>query len=55
MIGGLKTVNLAWVNKIAVIGCTWLFVYESALTYETRMGAALEQKKMHKKLNNFFA
>ena len=40
MIGGLKTVNLAWVNKIAVIGCTWLFVYESALTYEGRMNAA---------------
>ena len=23
MIGGFKTVNLAWVNKIAVIGYTW--------------------------------
>ena len=40
MIGGLKTVSLAWVNKIAVSGCTWLFVYESALTYEGRMNAA---------------
>ena len=30
MIGGLKTVNLAWVNKTAVIGYTRLFVYESA-------------------------
>ena len=25
--GGFKTVNLSWVNKIAVIGYTWLFVY----------------------------
>ena len=40
MIGGLKTVNLAWVNEIAVIGCTRFFVYESALTYEGRMNAA---------------
>ena len=40
MIGGLKTVNLAWVNKIAVIGCTWLFVYESSVTYEGRMNVA---------------
>ena len=40
MIVGLKTVRLAWVNKIAVIGCTWLFVYKSALTYEGRMNAA---------------
>ena len=39
MNGGLKTVNLARVNKIAVIGCTWLFVYESPLTYEGRMNA----------------
>ena len=40
MIGGLKTVHLAWVNKIAAIGCTWLFVYESSITYEGRMNAA---------------
>ena len=40
VIGGLKTVNLAWVNKFAVIGCTWLSVYESALTYKGRMNAA---------------
>ena len=40
MIGGLKTVSLAWVNKIAVIDCTWLFAYESALAYEGRMNAA---------------
>ena len=25
MIGVLKTVSLAWVNKVTVIGCTWLF------------------------------
>ena len=37
---GLKTVNLAWLNKIAVIACTWLFVYESASSYEGRMNAA---------------
>ena len=42
-IGGLKTVSLAWVNKIAVVGCTWLFVYESALTYEEPLNAALGQ------------
>ena len=42
MTGGLKTVNLAWVNKIAVIDCTWLFVYESALTYEVGRNAAPE-------------
>ena len=40
MIGGLKTVNLAWVNKVAGIGCTWLFVYESSVTYEGRMNVA---------------
>ena len=27
MIGGFKTVKLAWVNKIALNGYTWLFVY----------------------------
>ena len=41
MIGGFKTVNLAWINEIAVIGCTWLFVYESARNFEERMNAAL--------------
>ena len=40
MIGGFKTVNLAWVNKIAMIGYTWLFVYESLRRYEGRMNAA---------------
>ena len=40
LIGGLKTVNLAWVNKIAIIAYTWLFVYESARRYEGRMNAA---------------
>ena len=40
MIGGLKNFNLAWVNKIAVIGCTWLFVYETARTYEGGVNAA---------------
>ena len=44
MIGGLKTGKLAWVNKIALIGCTWLLVYESAPTYEGRMNAAPEQE-----------
>ena len=29
-IGGIKTVNLALINKFAVIDYTWLFVYESA-------------------------
>ena len=36
MIDGFKTVSLAWVNKIAMIGYTWLFVYESAVRYEWR-------------------
>ena len=40
MTGGLKTVSLAWVNKIAVIGCIWLFVSESSRTYEGRINAA---------------
>ena len=31
MNGGLKTVNLAWVIKIAVIGCTWLFFMKALL------------------------
>ena len=39
MIGGLKTVNLTWVNKIGVVGCTWGFVYERAFTYEGRKNA----------------
>ena len=41
MIGGLKNVNLVWVYRTAVIGCTtWLFVYESPRKYEGRMNAA---------------
>ena len=40
MIGDLKTGNLSGVNKISVIGCTWLFVCESALTYEGQMNGA---------------
>ena len=40
MIGGFKTVTLAWVNEIAVIGCTLLFVDESARSYEGRLNAA---------------
>ena len=37
MIGGFKTVNLARVNKIIVIGYTWIFVYEVAHSYEEGM------------------
>ena len=40
MIGGFKTVSLAWVNKIAMIGYTWPSVYESARRYEGRLNAA---------------
>ena len=40
MIGGFKTVNLAWINKFAMIGYTWLFVYESAHRYQGRTNAA---------------
>ena len=45
MTGGLKTGNLAWVNKVAVIGFTWLFVYERAHSYEGRMNGALDKMK----------
>ena len=41
MICGFKTVNLAWVNKAAMIGYTWHFVYESLRRYEGRINAAL--------------
>ena len=40
MIGGFKTVSFAWVNKGALIGYTWLSVYESARRYVGRMNAA---------------
>ena len=40
IIGGLKILKLIWVNKIAVIGCTCLFVYESARSYGGPMNAA---------------
>ena len=40
MIGGLKTVNLAWINKTPMISYTWLFVYESLRRYEGWMNAA---------------
>ena len=33
----------AWVNKIAMIGYAWLFVYESPRRYQGRMNAAPEQ------------
>ena len=39
----METVNLAWGNKIAVIGYTWLFVYESSLTYKGRLNASPSQ------------
>ena len=39
MIGCFKTVSFAWVNKIAVIGFTWLFVYQKARSHEGRMNA----------------
>ena len=34
MFKGLKNLNLAWVNKIAVMGHTWPFVYQRAHSYE---------------------
>ena len=40
MIGGFKTVSLAWVNKITIIGYIWLYVYESTRRCEGRMNAA---------------
>ena len=36
MTGGFTTVNLSWVNKIAVIGYTRLYVYQIAHSYEER-------------------
>ena len=39
MTGGFKTVSLAWVNKIAGIGYTRSFVYESAQSYEEEIHA----------------
>ena len=46
LLGGLKTVNLAWVNKFAMIGYTWLFVYERPRRYKGRMNTGpWSQKK----------
>ena len=39
MIGGFKTVSLASLNEVVVIGYTWLFVYECARSYKGRMNA----------------
>ena len=39
MIDGFETVDLAWVNQTAMIGYTWLFVYESTRRYVGRMNA----------------
>ena len=47
MFGGLKTVNLAWVKKFAVIGCSRIFVYESARSYQVRMNAAPAQLRIY--------
>ena len=44
MIGGFKTVNLAWVNKFAMISFTKLHVYQIARSYEGRINAAPECK-----------
>ena len=42
MIGGFKTVNLAWVNKIVMMIYTWFFAYESVRRYKGRMSAVLQ-------------
>ena len=34
LIGGFKTINLAWVNKFAMSSYTWRFVYESPRRYD---------------------
>ena len=47
MIGDFKTVNLAWVNKVAMIGYPWLFVYEIACRYEERMLNAAPGERIH--------
>ena len=44
MVGSFKTVNLAWVNKIAMTGYAWLLVHESIRMYEERMNATPEQE-----------
>ena len=41
MSGGFKTVSLAWINKIVVIGYTWIIVYEIAHSYEKGMHVPL--------------
>ena len=37
MIGAFKIVKLAGVKKIAMIGYSWLFVYQKAYSYEEQM------------------
>ena len=37
MFGGFKTVKSVWMNKNALVGYAWLFVYESAHSYEEGM------------------
>ena len=39
---GFKTVSLVWINKTAVIGYTWLFVYRRAYIYVERIHVAPE-------------
>ena len=40
IIDDMKTVSLAWVNKIDVIGYKWLSVYERARSHKGRINAA---------------
>ena len=42
MTGGFKTLNLACVNKIALTGCAWLFVYPRGHSYKERLHVPLE-------------
>ena len=44
MIAGIKAATLEWVNKIDVIGCTWIFVYESTHSYEGAQHVPPERK-----------
>ena len=49
MIGGFNTVILAWVNKNALFGYTWLFVYQRPRSYEGLMngGPILCKGELH--------
>ena len=40
--GGFKNLNFAWINKNAVIGYTWLFVYQRTHSFEEEIHVPLD-------------